>query len=211
MTKIKICGNTRPQDVELAVELGVDLLGFIFAPSKRRVSVDDAKALIADVPDTVERVGVFVDEPPAQIALAAEACRLTAIQVYRPLTQRDRSLGLVLLPAFRIRNGEDLTAMRFENGDHPLLDTWAPDTIGGTGRTWAWTAAGNLARRYPVIVSGGLTPTNVAGAVRALRPWGVDVCSGVEAEPGRKDDRKLRAFVEAVRLVDGLTTKGGGV
>ena len=202
MTRIKVCGNTQPADIQLAVELGVDLLGFIFTRSKRQVRVDQAQALLADVPDTVERVGVFVDEPPEQIAAVAQACALTAIQVYRPLTAADRSLNLLLLPAFRVHAGEELAAMRFDAGDHPLLDTWAPDTIGGTGRTWEWSQAKEVARRYPVIVSGGLTPTNVDGAVRALHPWAVDVCSGVEAEPGHKDPARLRAFVAAVREAD---------
>jgi len=197
-----VCGNTQPADIQLAVELGVDLLGFIFTRSKRQVRVDQAQALLADVPDTVERVGVFVDEPPDQIAAVAQACALTAIQVYRPLTAADRSLNLLLLPAFRVHAGEELAAMRFDAGDHPLLDTWAPDSIGGTGRTWEWSQAKEVARRYPVIVSGGLTPTNVDGAVRALHPWAVDVCSGVEAEPGHKDPARLRAFVAAVREAD---------
>ena|ERR1700737_4352919 len=203
MTRIKICGNTRAEDVELAVELGVDLLGFIFTRSKRQVRVDEINAVIAKVPDTIERVGVFIDEPPEQIAAIAEACALNAIQVYRPLTEKDRALGLLLLPAYRVREGEDLTALQFENGDHPLLDTWAPETIGGTGHAWAWAQAKVVARRYPVVVSGGLTPDNVDGAVRELHPWGVDVCSGVEAEPGRKDHARLRAFVEAVHRADG--------
>jgi len=202
VTRIKVCGNTQPADIQLAVELGVDLLGFIFTRSKRQVRVDQAQALLADVPDTVERVGVFVDEPPDQIAAVAQACALTAIQVYRPLTAADRSLNLLLLPAFRVHAGEELAAMRFDAGDHPLLDTWAPDSIGGTGRTWEWSQAKEVARRYPVIVSGGLTPTNVDGAVRALHPWAVDVCSGVEAEPGHKDPARLRAFVAAVREAD---------
>jgi len=202
VTRIKICGNTRAEDVELAVELGVDLLGFIFTRSKRQVRVDQVKTVIAGVPDTVEKVGVFIDEPPEEIAGIAQACGLTAIQVYRPLTEKDRSLGLLLLPAFRVQEGEDLTALHFESGDHPLLDTWAPDTIGGTGRAWAWSQAKAVAHRYPVVVSGGLTPDNVDAAVRELHPWGVDVCSGVEAEAGRKDHGKLRAFGEAVRRVD---------
>jgi phosphoribosylanthranilate isomerase len=203
VTKIKVCGNTRADDVELAIELGVDLLGFIFTRSKRQVRVDDVLATIGGVPETIERVGVFIDEPPEQIAEVAHACGLTAIQVYRPLTEQDRALGLLLLPAFRVQDGEDLSAIHVENGDHPLLDTWAPDTIGGTGRAWVWSQARAVARRYPVVVSGGLTPDNVDGAVRELHPWAVDVCSGVEAEPGRKDHAKLRAFVEAVRRVDG--------
>jgi phosphoribosylanthranilate isomerase len=202
VTKIKICGNTRSEDVELAVELGADLLGFIFTRSKRQVRVDEIKGVIDQVPPGVERVGVFIDESPEQIAQVAQACGLTAIQVYRPLTDKDRSLGLLLLPAFRVQEGEDLTIIPLENGDHPLFDTWTPDTVGGTGRAWAWPQAKAVARRYPVVVSGGLTPDNVDGAVRELHPWAVDVCSGVEAEPGRKDHAKVRAFIEAVRRVD---------
>ena len=202
MTKIKICGNTRAEDVELAVELGADLLGFIFTRSKRQVRVDEIKAGVAQVPAGVERVGVFIDETPEQIAEVAQACGLTALQVYRPLTEKDRSLGLLLLPAFRVREGEDLAAIHLENGDHPLLDTWVSDSIGGTGRAWAWPQAKAVARKYPLIVSGGLTPDNVEGAVRELHPWAVDVCSAVEAEPGRKDHAKLRAFIDAVRHVD---------
>ena len=202
MTKIKICGNTNGGDVELAVDLGADLLGFIFTRSKRQVHVEQVKDVIARVPAGVERVGVFIDETAEQIGEVAHACGLTAIQVYRPLTEKDRSLGLLLLPAFRVQDSDDLTAVRFESGDHPLLDTWMPDTIGGTGRTWAWRQATAVARKYPVVVSGGLTADNVEGVVRELHPWAVDVCSGVEAEPGRKDPAKLRAFVEAVREAD---------
>jgi phosphoribosylanthranilate isomerase len=202
VTKIKICGNTRADDVELAVELGANLLGFIFTRSKRQVRADEIKDVIAQVPAGVERVGVFIDEPTEQIAEVAQACGLTAIQVYRPLTEMDRALGLLLLPAFRVQDGEDLTSIPIEVGDHPLFDTWAPDSIGGTGRVWSWPQARAVAGTYPVVVSGGLTPDNVDRAVRELHPWAVDVCSGVEAEPGRKDHAKLRAFVEAVRRVD---------
>ena len=203
MTKIKICGNTRKEDVDLAVGLGVDLLGFIFGPSKRHIDIDEARGLVAHIPDTIERVGVFVSEPVNMIAQAVEACGLTAVQIYRPATEEDRALGVTLLPALRVRNGEDLDALSFEPSDHPLLDTWAADTTGGgTGQKWDWGMASRLARRYPILVSGGLTPANVADAVDRLRPWGVDVCSGVEAEPGRKDHDKLRAFVAAVRAVD---------
>jgi len=204
MTRIKVCGNTRKDDVDLAVELGVDLIGFIFGPSKRHIEIDQAKQLVGDIPDTVERVGVFVHEPADVIENAVDACGLTAVQIYRPITSEDRQLGVTLLPALRVRNGEDLDDLAFETSDHPLLDTWASETAGGgTGQTWDWTKAARLARRYPILVSGGLNPSNVGDAVRRLKPWGVDVCSGVEAEPGRKDHAKLRAFVEAVRRVDG--------
>jgi phosphoribosylanthranilate isomerase len=202
MTRIKICGNTRPEDIELAAELGADLLGFIFTHSKRHVGVDDARTLMADLPATIERVGVFVDEPASEIARVVEACSLTAIQVYRPLTPEDRAIGVLVLPAVRVREGDDLRGLRFEEGDHPLLDTWAADTVGGTGRRWNWPDAIPLARRYEIAVSGGLRSDNVGQAVTQVKPWAVDVCSGVEREPGLKDPAKLRAFVEAVREAD---------
>ena len=202
MTRIKICGNTRLEDVELAAELGADLLGFIFTRSKRQVGVDDARRLMATLPTTIDRVGVFVDEPTAEIARVVEACSLTAIQVYRPLTAEDRAIGVLVLPAVRVRVGDDLGDLRFEDGDHPLLDTWAPDAVGGTGRQWNWPDAAPLARRYEIAVSGGLRSDNVREAVTQVKPWAVDVCSGVEHEPGFKDPAKLRAFVEAVREAD---------
>ena len=202
MTRIKICGNTNPGDVELAAELGVDLLGFIFTSSKRRVSLDDARALIRSVPPSVEKVGVFIDEPASEIERAVKACGLTGIQVYRPLTDDDRNLGVKLFPAVRVRAGDRLGDLEFQDGDHPLLDTWAADTVGGTGRNWLWADAAPLARRYPIAVSGGLNPGNVGDAIGELKPWGVDVCSGVESEPGRKDPVRLRAFVSAVREAD---------
>src|SRR2546423_12388485 len=152
MTNIKICGNTRAEDVELAIELGVDLLGFIFTRSKRQVGVDEAQALIARVPSGVERVGVFIDESPEEIAAVAAACGLTAIQVYRPLTEKDRALGLLNLPAFRVQHREDLCALRVAKGYHPLFDTWAADRICGIRRALAWLQANAVARPYPVCV-----------------------------------------------------------
>ena len=201
MTRIKVCGNTELEGVRVAVGLGVDLLGFIFARSPRRVTVEQARDLIAEVPESIGRVGVFVDEPTDQIAAVAGACALTAIQLYREPAPQDRALGLQLLPALRLRAGEDGSA-RLEPGDHPLLDTYAPDAIGGTGRTWDWSLADSLAQRYPVIVSGGLNAENVGAAVARLKPWGVDVSSGVERSPGIKDPARLRAFVAAVRAAD---------
>lgn len=219
MTRIKVCGNTRSQDVELALELGVELLGFIFTRSPRKISVDDARALTAGIPAGVERVGVFIDEPTREIAEAIEACGLTAAQIYRPLTAADRRLGVRLLPALRMQQDAALANDGFQPGDRPLLDTYRPDRDGGgTGETWDWKLAEALARRYPIVVSGGLRAGNVGAAIRRLRPWGVDVCSGVEAEPGKKDPEKLRAFVAAVRAASlpppppaGIGVEGGGV
>ena len=203
MTRIKICGNTSAEDVELAAELGVEMLGFIFTTSKRRISVEQGRALMESLPPAIERVGVFVDEEPAEIARVVEACGLTAVQVYRPITAEDRAIGVQLLPAVRVRPGEELGRLRFENGDHPLLDSWVADSIGGTGRRWNWPDAISLARRYQIAVSGGLLAENVAEAIEQVHPWAVDVCSGVEQQPGHKDPSKLRAFVGSVRAADG--------
>jgi phosphoribosylanthranilate isomerase len=101
-----------------------------------------------------------------------------------------------------VRNGDSLRDLTFKDGDHPVLDTWAADAVGGTGRSWLWADAVPLAKRYQIAVSGGLNPGNVGDAIVELRPWGVDVCSGVEREPGKKDAAKLRAFVAAVRGAD---------
>ncbi len=208
MTRIKVCGNTELDGVRTAVTLGVDLLGFIFTRSARRLTVEQARALMAEVPESIARVGVFIDEPAEEIAAVAEACVLTAIQLYRPPTAQDRALGLQLLPALRLRAGED-GSVPLEPGDHPLLDTFVPDAIGGTGKTWDWSLADSLARRYQVIVSGGLNAENVGAAVARLKPWGVDVCSGVERSPGIKDTERLKAFVDAVRAADAAGADAG--
>jgi len=202
MTRIKICGNTEPDGVRLAVRLGVDLLGFIFARSARQVTTDQAFALLKDVPPEIERVGVFLDEPAEAIAPVVEACHLSAVQLYRDPGPADRALGVTLLPVVRLRTRADAAGLRFEPSDHPLLDTWSEHLIGGTGRTWDWTLAEPLVRQYPVIVSGGLRPENVGAAIRQLRPWGVDVASGVEIKPGVKDLARLEWFVRTVRETD---------
>jgi len=202
VTHIKICGNAEPDGMRLAVTLGVDLLGFIFTRSPRRITIEQARALIQDVPEYVGRVGVFIDESAEDIARIIEACDLTAVQLYRQPTAADRSLAVPLLPVVRLRTAEEAAELHFLPTDRPLLDTYVPDTVGGTGKTWNWTLAESLARRYPVIISGGLRPENVGAAIRQLRPWGVDVASGVELHPGVKDLARLEWFVRAVRETD---------
>lgn len=188
--------------MRLAVTLGVDLLGFIFTRSPRRVTIEQARALIQDVPEHIGRVGVFIDEPSEEIARTIEACDLTAVQLYRQPTASDRALPVPLLPVVRLRTPEDAGELLFAPTDRPLLDTYVPDAMGGTGKTWDWTLAESLALRYPVIISGGLRPENVGAAIRQLRPWGVDVASGVELQPGVKDLARLEWFVRAVRETD---------
>ena len=207
MTHIKICGNTEPDGVRLAVTLGVDLLGFIFTRSPRRVTIEQARRLIAGVPERTGRVGVFIDEPADEIARTIEACDLTAVQLYRQPTAPDRALPVPLLPVVRLRTPEDAADLQFAATDRPLLDTYTADAMGGTGKTWDWTLAESLALRYPVIISGGLRPENVGAAIRQLHPWGVDVASGVELQPGVKDLARLEWFVRSVRETDAATAQ----
>jgi len=180
----------------------VDLLGFIFTRSPRRVTIEQAQALIADVPEHIGRVGVFIDETVEQIASTVEACELSAVQLYRTPTAADRQLPVPLLPVVRLRTPADAADLRFQATDRPLLDTYDPDGVGGTGKTWDWTLAEALVVHYPVIISGGLRPENVGAVIRQLRPWGVDVASGVELQPGVKDLARLEWFVRTVRETD---------
>jgi phosphoribosylanthranilate isomerase len=202
MTRIKICGNTEPVGVRTAIDLGVDLLGFIFSPSPREVAVETAAALLALVPSNVETVGVFVNESTDVIAAVLERCPLRAIQLYRPATPADHELGAEVIQVLRMPN--DLPSLiRQTAGDRVLLDTFqAGFAGGGSGRTWDWRLPDGLPAGVRVIASGGLRPANVGEAITSLRPWGVDVASGVEREPGIKDPEKLAKFVDAVRRAD---------
>jgi phosphoribosylanthranilate isomerase len=204
MTRIKICGNTEAAGVDLAVELEVDLLGFIFTRSPRRVSLEQARRLVARVPDSIARVGVFIDEPVEAIAPVVEACGLAAVQVYRPITEADRALPVRWIQATRMRQGRLDPAVELKPGELLLVDTWTEGADGGgSGRSWDWGSARRLAERHRLLLSGGLRPENVGQGIGALRPWGVDVASGVESSPGVKDLDRLSRFVAAVRAVDG--------
>jgi phosphoribosylanthranilate isomerase len=203
LTRIKICGNTEAAGCELAVTLGVDLLGFIFAPSPRQVSVEQARDIVRGLPEAVEKVGVFVDEPVDEINRIVEACGLTAVQLHprRPV----EVLSAIPVPAIQVyRVGAQFRADAVDEatGQRVLLDTAGNGKEGGTGRTFDWTLAEPVVQRHPTLVSGGLRPENVGAAVRMLRPYGVDVASGVESGPGIKDLGKLAWFVKVVRAAD---------
>ncbi|HET8724144.1 MAG TPA: phosphoribosylanthranilate isomerase [Anaeromyxobacteraceae bacterium] len=200
--RVKICGITRLEDALAAARLGADALGFNFWPrSSRFVAPDDARAIVAALPPFVTAVGVFVDQPEEE--LRAVAAR-TGIQVFQlhgdeppslcarlplPVVKAipaDRALDRALLSSYPVRAF--------------LLDTPSPDR-GGTGRTFDWSLAAGVAEVAPVILAGGLRPENVAEAIRAVRPWAVDVASGVESSPGVKDPGRMSLFLHAVREV----------
>lgn len=205
---VKICGTTNLEDAQAAVDAGADALGFVFAESPRRVEPSVAGEIVRSVAGRIEKVGVFVDETAERISEIVREAGLTAVQLHgdeipefaAELTGR----GLRVFKAIPVRNGFVARMVAFAGEgsvDALLLDT-AAALRGGTGLSFDW---GAIAACMParteikVIVAGGLTPLNVSHAIRTLRPWGVDVVSGVEREPGKKDHEKVRAFVKAAK------------
>ena len=202
MTRVKVCGIRRSEDAALAVELGASALGFIFWPSSPRfVDPEAAKAIIASVPPFVSTVGVFVDQDAAHVAEVARGLKLSAVQLHGS-EQVDAYDGVAPQIVKAIPVGEDGTAERLVRALPArigvLLDAHDPVKRGGTGRTIDWTRAAGLARMRPIILSGGLNADNVGDAIDAVRPYAIDVSSGVESQPGVKDAGKLRAFFNAL-------------
>jgi len=191
MVRVKICGITRIRDALWAVRCGVDALGFIFAESPRRVSPEKAKAIIDTLPPFVQAVGVFVDERLRTLLDIAIFCGLDLVQLHGEETpDYCRNLPFSAIKAFRIRDPLSLSAISPYRGvvKGAVLDTYHSVKKGGTGESFDWKLAVK-ARKYgiPIILSGGLTPENVQQAVRMVRPYAVDVNSGVENRPGKKD------------------------
>jgi phosphoribosylanthranilate isomerase len=204
-TRIKICGITRPEDALAACAAGADALGFVFhAPSPRNVAPEIAREIIAALPPFVTAVGLFVDREAADVERVAARVPLDILQFHGDETPEFCArFGRPYLKAVRMRAGVDLLeyARRFAAARGLLLDAYVSGTHGGTGTRfdWSWVPA-NLP--LPMVLSGGLTPENVGEAVRALRPWAVDVSSGVEAAQGIKDPQRIRDFIAGVRSAD---------
>ncbi|RJR42101.1 MAG: phosphoribosylanthranilate isomerase [Deltaproteobacteria bacterium] len=202
MVRVKICGITNLEDAMLAAHLGADALGFIFyPPSPRSVEPEAAKNIIAQLPPFVTTVGVFVDEDAAKVKELAAAVGLDWLQLHGKETpEYCRSLGRRVIKAFRIRDNNSLSEMKTYRGVAQafLLDTYKKGQVGGTGETFNWDLALEAKKSGPIILAGGLTAENIAQAIVAVQPFAVDVASGVEAAPGRKDPGALRAFFKAV-------------
>lgn len=215
-TRIKICGITNAEDAQAAADYGADMLGFIFVPeSPRYVGADLARVrrLLHDVPPLVWRVGVF-DAPHADFAGPPE---LHAIQYYKPVHSFQRGAFSpyqhtpLPIRAYRIKDESSLKEVVEDDSPRELilLDAYSAKALGGTGHTFNWELAHRAKHLgLPVILAGGLTPENVAEAIAAVRPYAVDVSSGVECEPGRKDHDKLRRFIRAVRQADIALERG---
>jgi phosphoribosylanthranilate isomerase len=203
-TKIKFCGITSVEDAERAAAAGAWAIGLIFWPgSPRRCTLDVATGIAAALKRRVEVVGVFVNPTLAEVARTADAVGLTMLQLHGeegPLfcAEVARRTGCKVIKAARVRSGADIQSLEPFRTDYHLLDSYAPGRPGGTGETFAWQLALDHRGSLPVILSGGLTPENVDEAISVVRPFAVDVASGVEREPGVKDPAKLLAFEQAV-------------
>ena len=224
---IKICGTTSLEDAQLAVEAGADALGFVFAKSPRQVTAEQAKDIVSQLGQNVEKIGVFVDEDCEAIVSAVRMAGLTGVQLHGPartgemLARRLRErladggphfkrVGILRVLHYDETLDVQITELsRDEAVDAVLVDSRSAKAPGGTGVRFDWQAASRsffeAAPHLRMIVAGGLNPENVREAIETLGPWGVDVVSGVEAEPGRKDPARVKEFVKAARAADGAS------
>lgn len=207
MVRIKICGITNTDDALRASELGAHALGFLFAESPRRVAPRAASRICRELPPLISRVGVFVNAPASEVEEIAGTCRLDVLQFHgHESADYCRSFARGphrVMKAVRIGGRDDLAVLTEYDVDAFLLDTFVAGQLGGTGQTFDWELVREVAWRRPLVLSGGLTPENVGKAIELVRPYGVDVSSGVETEPGRKDPRLMKAFIEAALGADG--------
>jgi phosphoribosylanthranilate isomerase len=201
--KVKICGITEKEDALSAVNLGADALGFIFAPSPRQIPMEKARRIIKTIPPFVKTVGVFVNEEDAAIREHINYCGLDLVQLHG---DESPEFCCELMPytikTFRIKDDSNLQmSMAYRaNARALLLDTYAKDKVGGTGKTFDWQLAVKIKETgLPVILSGGLGPSNIEEAIRVVRPYAVDVNSGVEERPGKKSYGLMRQLMDKIR------------
>lgn len=204
MTRVKICGITSADDAAEAVEAGADALGLIFVPgTPRYVAPEAAASVVERVPPLVAMVGVFVDHPLDEVLRIVGALRLHAVQLHGDESaEYARRMPVPVIRALRVRNASSLHDMDTYPAHAFLLDAYVDGRPGGTGTSIPWELALRAKGRKPVILSGGLRPDTVGEAVRLVRPYAVDVSSGVEQSPGRKDHRKVREFIVNVHRAD---------
>jgi len=214
---IKICANTSLADAMVTADAGADAVGFVFAPSPRRMTVEQVAAIVPELPAKIEKIGVFVGSCVDEIAATVEVAGLTGVQLHSEVTADETTKlrarfgpGLRILRVVHFEAGAPEHAVAAtqdasldESVDAILVDSRTATAVGGTGKSYDWAEARRavfgVMKETKMVVAGGLTPENVAEAIATLRPWGVDVVSGVEAAPGRKDAAKVRAFIANAR------------
>lgn len=197
MVRVKICGITNAEDALAAVEAGADALGFVFhEKSPRNISPQKAAAIIATLPPFVQTVGLFVDADPERVNWVADFCGLDLVQLHGDEDPEEcTEIRRRVIKAFRIKDQSSLARLGKYHVAGYLLDAWSPDAHGGTGTTFDWELLRDIAHDRPIILAGGLDPGNVGQAVEQVRPYAVDVSSGVESAPGKKDADKVRQFI----------------
>lgn len=206
MVKVKICGITCIDDALHACACGADALGLVFyANSPRCVSPQLAREIVAALPPFVTTVGLFVNEAPQRVRAIADSCGLDVIQLHGDEAPAACDFApRRVIKALRVKDTASLAGQAEYQTSALLLDAFVPGAYGGTGETFNWELAAVVARQRPVILAGGLTPENVAAAVQSVRPYAVDVSSGVEAAPGKKDATKVADFIRKAKgLVQG--------
>jgi phosphoribosylanthranilate isomerase len=201
LIRIKICGICDLEGARTAAEAGADMIGFHFCDSDRRVSPDDARAILDELPVRPKVVGVFIDEQVAEVRRICEHLDLDFVQLHGS-EQPGFMAGRPVIKVLKVKDGGVVGADDWP--DPIMLDSWSADQRGGTGRTWDWEIARGLLESRSVFIAGGLEPGNVGKVVRRFKPYGVDVSSGVEARVRVKDPDKVRAFIRAVRLAETL-------
>jgi phosphoribosylanthranilate isomerase len=203
MTLVKICGITNAGDARVAADAGADAVGFIFAQSPRRVDAEEARRISIALPENIIKVGVFVDEEPAEILRISREVGLDLAQLHGdepPETVTAlRETGVKVMKALRVRDGASLEALDEYEAELFLLDAYSARARGGTGERFDWAVAKSVKGRDNIVVSGGLGPENVREAVGFFEPFGVDASSSLEDEPGRKNGERVRRFVLAAK------------
>jgi phosphoribosylanthranilate isomerase len=203
MVFTKVCGITNPCDARVAVDAGADAIGLIFAESPRKVGLEEARKVSIALPETILKVGVFVDAEPGEVLQIAREVGLDLAQLHGDETPETvaaiRNAGLPVMKALRVRNTEALGALERYEADLFMLDAWSARARGGTGETFDWGLAKSVKGRGNIVVSGGLTPENVREAVEFFEPYGVDASSSLEERPGKKSGERVRRFVRAAK------------
>ena len=203
MMRVKICGITRLEDALAAADAGADAIGLVLAESPRRVDVEQAASSVAALPPFVTPVALFVNETPQRMLEVCCRLRATTVQLSgdepREVAAALAAEGLLVVKAFHVREEADLAGLDAYPAAACLLDARVAGRYGGTGESFDWSLAARAATRKPIVLAGGLCPENVAEAVRQVRPYSVDVSSGVEAAPGIKDAARVGAFIAAAR------------
>jgi len=201
VVRVKICGITCLEDALAAANLGADAVGFVFAASPRQVDPEAVRAIVSQLPPFVTAVGVFVNESVSRIQELRSFCRLDLVQLHGNETEKVvAQLGSRVIKAVTVGIETPSDVDGYGNATL-LLDTYSAAAPGGTGKSFDWSLAVGVAKKRPILLAGGLTPENVVQAIKMVRPYGVDVSSGVEIGPGRKDHARIEQFIRAAKAV----------